>query len=329
MLSHRGVEITDELQVVMSDELRTLYESSPFQKDVPALTVAQGSCWPDPDQPGKGLQGRIARVLAARRAVELHSQAAESQQKALLAASGESVGQAWTTPPTSKKDAWQNLWLQTALRQRLHTFTFPTGTLCSVRRAEGAEELCLAPLTQEHIYNCQAGCARFRKHKHVLGTLAHLCRADGAFVDVERFCADLGKRQPNGSLKEAWLDVCAQWPGDTSLWRMDVTIRSPWADYGRAALRPGLAADAGVRAKAARYGETVLAVSFEPLGRLATASVDGLWRAAAVAASRRQGLAAGSVYRRWRLTLERALLWATAEQGVVAAGHGASAPRWR
>ena len=143
-----------------------------------------------------------------------------------------------------------------------------------MRRAEKAPEQCLEPLSQEHPYNCQAGCARFRPHRHVLITWADCLREKGVFVDVERFCPDLCKPLPDGSQKEAWLDVVAQWPGAGLVERFDVTIRSTWADYANAGVNPGAPANAGVKAKGTRYGQSVHPISFEPLGRLARVSLD-------------------------------------------------------
>ena len=204
---------------------------------------------------------------------------------------------------------------------------FPTQALCQVRRAERKEELCLEPLDKIHSFNCQAGASRFRPHRTVLMELAEILRRAGAFVDVECFCSDLAKQDSRGVIREAWMDVCAQIPGCNILWRFDVTIRSTFADYPNTATRPGAAAAAGVSAKRSRYGEQVIAVAFEPLGRLAPQSIDGLWLLASEAAARGRLGSAAALYRRWRLDLERALLWSTAETALVATGSQASV-RW-
>ena len=105
------------------------------------------------------------------------------------------------------------------------------------------------------------------------------------------------------------------------LWRLDVTVRSTWAQGVRARSCPGLAAKAGVAAKAKRYGEAVSTIAMEPLGRMAAVSGEVLWEMARQARDRHLTQAAPShSYRRLRLALERALLWSMAERLIAATG---------
>ena len=158
----------------------------------------------------------------------------------------------------------------------------------------------------------------------MLVTLAHHLHKLGAFVDMERYCADLMKVSPSGTATEAWMDVCSHMPGHAHLWRVDVTARSTWGQYGNTADRPGLAAAAGVANKRARYGASVSAIAFEPLGRLAPESVETLWLLATQARDQRKlPVAPGQLHRELRLCLERALLWSTAESYIGALGRGA------
>ena len=152
--------------------------------------------------------------------------------------------------------------------------------------------------------------------------LADALRDLGAHIDIERYCADLISQHPNGDSKEAWLDVCAHFPGHVQLWRLDVTLRSSWALNGRARWTPGIAVSAGVSAKSARYGEAVTAIAMEPLGRLAQPSRDALWEMAQQARDKRiTNIATSQGYRKLRLTLERALLWSMAERLIAATGR--------
>ena len=99
-------------------------------------------------------------------------------------------------------------------------------------------------------------------------------------------------------------------------------MRSTWAQGHHARNRPGLAASAGVSAKAMRYGEAVSTIAMEPLGRIAKESSDALWEMARQARDRRLTQAAPSQsYRRLRLALERMLVWSMAERLIFATGH--------
>ena len=102
---------------------------------------------------------------------------------------------------------------------------------------------------------------------------------------------------------------------------MMMMMMGTWGCYGKSSCKPGLAAAAGVTAKDVRYGESVYAVSLEPLGRMVPESVEALWRIAVQARDRRGvPTAPGQVHRQLRLCLERALLWSTAETLIGATG---------
>ena len=116
--------------------------------------------------------------------------------------------------------------------------------------------------------------------------------------------------------------MCAHFPGNVQLWRLDVTLRSSWAHNERARRIPGIAAAAGVTAKMARYGEAVTAISMEPLGRMSQTSCEALWQMAQQARDKRiTHIAPSQGYRKLRLSLERALLWSMAERLIVATGR--------
>ena len=329
ILEQQGAIITDTLKVEFTRVARALYDSSPFARDVSAATLPR-NCYDfsSPEYLGKGLLSRVSRVVAATQAAQLHAEVTDNSHRiALLSASGESVGQFWSSVPCSRREAFENLWFRTSLRQRLNLTFNSSGHLCQLRKAERGEELCLKELTTEHVYCCQTGTSRFRPHRSLIISLADALRNLGAYVDVERYCADLLRRNANGSATEAWLDVCAQFPGQQQLWRLDVTTRSSWAQHGRTSFVPGLAAASGIKDKQARYGETVRAISLEPPGRMAPESVDTMWQLAHQARDRRGApIAPGQVYRKLRLALERTLLWSMAERLICALGREAAWP---
>ena len=210
-LEGHGVLITDSLGVQFEPSAKIIYEASPFAKDVAAEDLPQNRYDFDASVfHGSGLLSRVSRVAAAVQAAQLYTrQVCDSRKTALLSASGESVGQFWTHIPAHRNDIFENLWFRSSLRQRLHLAIISSGQRCQLRQAERREELCLEELTERHLYCCQSGMARFRPHKNLVVTLASALRDLGAFVDVERYCAELISVRENGETVEAWLDVCA------------------------------------------------------------------------------------------------------------------------
>lgn len=322
-LCAKGAVITDDLQIKFEPQAQVLYEQSPFAADTGAQDLPRNrEDFNAAAFHGTGLLSRVSRVLAAVRAARLHAAAESPHQIALLLASGETVGQFWSHTPVHRREAFENLWFRTSLRQRLNVSITSSGLRCQLCKAERSQEHCLEELTERHVYCCQTGMARFRPHRNVLITLADALRDLGAYVDIERYCADLLSQHSDGESREAWLDICAHFPGHVHLWRLDVTVRSTWAQGNRANRCPALAADAGVSAKARRYGEAVTAVAMEPLGRVAVKSCEALWDMAKQARDKRlTQCAPRQGYRKLRLCLERALLWSMAERLIAASGH--------
>ena len=183
-LNQQGVTISDDLKVAFNDEAKVRYSKSPYARDLGAdVLPCNRYDFTAVDFHGRGLQARICRVAAAVRAADLHTGTGDaSKKRALLSASGPSVGQFWVTAPTSQHEAFENLWFRTSLRQRLHLCTFSSGRLCQLRRTERGDELCLKKLSLEHVYCCPSGVARFRPHRHLSMALAHALRDLGAFV---------------------------------------------------------------------------------------------------------------------------------------------------
>ena len=112
-----------------------------------------------------------------------------------------------------------------------------------------------------------------RPHRALAASLARELRRVGAEVDLERTVVELAKRNSDGSVKEAILDLVVCFPGSVQPLFIDVTIRCPHAErYEHAFHSPGEAASVAVREKVRRYGEAVLPVSLETYGRLASES---------------------------------------------------------
>jgi hypothetical protein len=219
LLRHQGAAVTDTLQVQFEPTARAQYVGSPFSLDITADSLPQNSYdFNALETHGKGLLSRVSRVVAAVQAVRLHAAITDERRKiALLSASGELVGQFSTAAPTSRREAFENLWFRTSLRQRLHLSITSSGQLCQLRKAERGDERCLQELNEKHVYCCQTGLARFRPHTNLIHTLSDALRNLGAHVDVERYCPELLRHKSNGEPQEAWLDVCAQFPGHVQL----------------------------------------------------------------------------------------------------------------
>ena len=103
----------------------------------------------------------------------------------------------------------------------------------------------------------------------MLVKVARMLRSSGARADIERFCPQLYQVTGDGHIREAILDVVVAWPGMPSLHYIDVTIHSPFAaSLVNAHTAPGVAATGGEQSKFRRYGELVLPISMETLGRV-------------------------------------------------------------
>ena len=146
----QGAIITDTLKLEFEPHAKDLYDKSPFAHDICSSELPKNCHDFDAAEfHGKGLLSRVSRVLAAVQAAKLHEGLDdESRQIAILSASGESVGQFWTHSPVCRREAFENLWFRTSLRQRLHLSITSSGQSCQLRKADCGEELCLEELTE-------------------------------------------------------------------------------------------------------------------------------------------------------------------------------------
>ena len=163
-------------------------------------------------------------------------------------------------------------WL-TATQLRLGLLTRPRhATQCWIKR--GSSHCCCA-LDDDHVHiaNCPAGDVRHRPHDSVKLAVAHYLKRLGAYVDLEAFIPELYDH------RDARMDLVTTFPGCSSMWLWDITVRSPLATSGGAD-----GCTRGVKAKQVRYGLTVDAIALNHRGRLADTSARAI--AAMAAASR-------------------------------------------
>ena len=124
--------------------------------------------------------------------------------------------------------------------------------------------------------------------------------------------------------EEAILDVVVKAPTATYAWWWDVTVRSPHAARNVHAHEVAAeAAGTGLRDKAARYGEEVAALSYEPYGRLHRQSETLLGMMVAELAAIK-GARPSVLMRQWRRKLERALVVAQADVALLCLGRRAA-----
>eukprot|EP00973_Karenia_brevis_P016978 2330121-Karenia_brevis.AAC.1 len=98
---------------------------------------------------------------------------------------------------------------------------------------------------------------------------------------MERAVPALYRRDENGKIQEALLDVVVHPPASFECLAVDITIRCPHSErYTRADSIPSSAADDGEMEKAERYGSDVLPLSFETYGRMGVRSQKELRRIA-------------------------------------------------
>ena len=150
-------------------------------------------------------------------------------------------------------------------------------------------------------------------------------REAGAAVDMERYIPHLYDTTTKDGVtkqREAIMDVVIHFPGSWTNALVDVSIRCPHAErYKNASTEVSIAALAGEREKAERYGQEVQPLIFETYGRLGSRSLTTLQSLAdssAVAGKASTRRLAG-----WRKQLERAVVWSAAESVLLSLGAGA------
>ena len=178
-----------------------------------------------------------------------------------------------------------------------------------------------------HPLICSHAAARNRPHRTICRAIGRLARAAGSTVDYERAIPELYEwEQDKPKPREAILDVVLTWPGALALQTVDVCISCPHADRTSAAWRrPALAATNAEKRKAARYGQSVMPLSFESHGRMGPNSLLALKSMARQACT--YGVAKTPppiLLQRWRADLELALYFVLADTYLQARGAIAS-----
>ena len=121
------------------------------------------------------------------------------------------------------------------------------------------------------------------------------------------------------------MDLWCSWAGSLSNTKIDVTIRSPFADrYKHTDTKTAVAADSAAADKMRRYGSEVWTLNFEARGRLGSDGIALLKHLASEATCWSVGVQRRLVST-WRAKLERALLHAQAEGLLFAWGRTSSA----
>ena len=172
---------------------------------------------------------------------------------------------------------------------------------------------------------CKQGVARQRPHRSLAAAMARCLRRVGAEIDLERTVVELAHFAEDGAVSEAVLDLWVAFPGHTSPLYLDVTIRCPLAQrYTTAWKTPGAAATYAVRQKEARYGPKVITIALESYGRIAVETAAALESIACTAGDGlRDRWAAPRLVPLWRATLQRAVVYATADVDLLALGAAA------
>ena len=110
----------------------------------------------------------------------------------------------------------------------------------------------------QHPTLCKWRPARQRPHNCVRNKLCELLRQAGNQTDIERAVPALYNTWPDGSTREAILDLYTSTPGSLACAPIDVTISSPHAaSYSNADRRSEEAARRGVARRHTRYGQGV------------------------------------------------------------------------
>ena len=140
-------------------------------------------------------------------------------------------------------------------------------------------------------------------------------------ADLEAYIPELHQHpRPDRPAKLAIMDAVITWPGSWHRHLIDVSARSAHASrYKDAWKTPGAAATRGTKDKADRYGSKVQAIVMETLGRMDPASIQGLNHIVQTAAY--LGRAGPGSMVKWRVVLERAVLFSVAENTLLAMGH--------
>ena len=322
-LSVRGLDVDLSGSVKFVADGNALFQTSPWAKEtLEQFNHEQNESMEDIKGRTR-LLGKIYRGLETLQAAQLWHDLGQHRQECLLSAGGAGTGSFWHVIPTHSRDYIDDLHWRTAFRQRLGSAQVPPGSLCCLKRSGDEEEVCGKVLDKDaqHPMLCKLGPARNRAHNSVARALARLLRSAGASVDFERAWPPLYKWSGT-TCTEAIIDLVVHWPGACNVHLLDVTVRCPHAArYETAHCTCGVAAAYGAKDKLERYGPSVRALPLETYGRLGTAGLVLLADLAAEAGIYGSDRWVRSrLVSRWRLAIERVLLFENADVLLIALG---------
>ena len=318
-LEQLGVKVGEEAYMAATPHASQAYADGPWAqdrsldhngKDVPPEESRQKPPSITRESIFQHALSRLFAMLEGITAQQVWSELDATQRSIMLSFGGQGTGDVWVAGHQAPEDYMQNTQWITATLLRLGARPCVPGEACSLRSRD--KEACGQSLTTQphHPELCKCGAARSRTHRRLEEVLRDGIETAGGEADLERVIPELSAvAQGNERLpKEARMDLTVSWPGELQQRWIDVSVRSPHAqNIGPTATAPGTAAAGGERDKRTRYGQLVQPLVFETYGRLGYASQRTLQGLAA--AARLYGKASPRVMRRWRLMLERHLLF--------------------
>ena len=272
--------------------------------------------------------GRLMRGLDALRATKLYQGMSCDRRVGLLSSAGEGAGSFWTSVPTHVTQRFTSAEWSVAFQGKLGLLKAPRGTTCQLPSGRDPTEVCGVTMDEpcRHPSQCGAGPNTLRTHNALSEVVRQLAVREGAFADKEQRVPDLYHVDPtSGAVVEAILDVVISWPGSGIVHRVDVTVRCPYAARYAATShsRSAVAADKGDEDKRVRYGDEVMPLTFESLGRLSAeghATLAAISRESILYGKKRIGRRPGVQVKTLRARLEVELLRQQADTLLVSLG---------
>jgi hypothetical protein len=323
-LAEAGVATAPGAQICITEEATAAYAATPWQHDRPAASLTMPRAVPADgakDVPSLAREAAfhkyLSRILAGAEGVQAARvwQAAGTEQRCIMvSAGGPGTGHTGGAQRKSPFDLLPNAHWRAATALRLGLVPQVPGTICKLKKDNGHECGFALAGDPHHATKCRFGAARSRVHRHLETTLARVATPAGGFADAERYVPELYDtivRAGAPAARAAIMDVVVTIPGSLRPWWIDVSVRCPLATRYDPEGKPGDAARTGEREKHTRYGACVKPLVFESFGRLGQEG--HLCIKEMVAALAAVGGCSPHAAKRWRLALERALLFAEAD----------------
>ena len=326
-----------EGEIEVSREKKKLYEDSPWSEETPIAHLVgyepRRKVEESNFRGGQKLHSRIMRVLEALEAVKVTTKRGHDAhwREVALSAGGQGTGKFWTHIPKGISEFFGCDHFLTALRLRLADMELDENAVCQMQQVKDESlHRCEECLDKKgvHLLKCNKGRARFAPHSALEFTMQKCARKYGLLVDLERVVPELYKREADGNIKEAVMDLVIRAPSNPRSRYVDVTIRCPHRkdkDNGEAA---GAMAEVGEDDKMRRYGPSVMPLAMESYGRMGPESRESLRQLAMDASVAYRGIprSAADIYNEWRLKLERTVTLELADIALACLGRWAPRP---